>query len=70
LQLGYSWHSWSFRGWGVMAHHLCSFSAPSLVLHSFMAPETFIKDLTLTPAVDIYAFGVLMYELLMGRSVS
>ncbi|GIL86230.1 hypothetical protein Vretifemale_14615 [Volvox reticuliferus] len=30
-----------------------------------MAPECFIKDCLLTSAVDIYSFGILMWELLM-----
>ncbi|GIL81313.1 hypothetical protein Vretifemale_10252, partial [Volvox reticuliferus] len=32
---------------------------------SYMAPEVFLKDQILTAAVDIYAFGILMYELLL-----
>ncbi|PNW87635.1 hypothetical protein CHLRE_02g141966v5 [Chlamydomonas reinhardtii] len=31
----------------------------------FMSPECFIKDKLLTAAVDIYAFGITMWELLM-----
>ncbi|KXZ47663.1 hypothetical protein GPECTOR_33g545 [Gonium pectorale] len=33
----------------------------------YMAPESFVRDRILGPSVDIYAFGILMHELLMCR---
>ncbi|GFR50506.1 hypothetical protein Agub_g12772, partial [Astrephomene gubernaculifera] len=34
----------------------------------YMAPECFVKGALLGPEVDIYAFGVLMWEVLMSRT--
>ncbi|KAG2491832.1 hypothetical protein HYH03_009789 [Edaphochlamys debaryana] len=33
-----------------------------------MAPECFVRDSLLTPSIDVYSFGVLMFELLMGTT--
>ncbi|KXZ47665.1 hypothetical protein GPECTOR_33g547 [Gonium pectorale] len=35
---------------------------------AYMAPELFVKDVALGPAVDVYAFGITMWELLMNRT--
>ncbi|KAG2434948.1 hypothetical protein HYH02_012144 [Chlamydomonas schloesseri] len=35
---------------------------------AYMSPESFIRGHTLGPGVDVYAFGILMYELLMCRA--
>ncbi|GLI60181.1 hypothetical protein VaNZ11_002244 [Volvox africanus] len=35
---------------------------------AYMAPESFVRGHTLGPSIDIYAFGILMYELLMCRA--
>lgn len=35
---------------------------------AYMSPESFVRGHTLGPGVDIYAFGILMYELLMCRA--
>jgi serine/threonine protein kinase len=43
-------------------------TAPSATCH-YAAPELFLEDAKLTPAVDVWAFGLLLYEIFAESAV-